>query len=339
MTIVTDSSQPLPISGRPRVTVTRRLLPGTEARMRELFDVALNEADEPMTRDEIVAAMRDSDVLVPTVTDWIDDTMFAEAGDRLGLIANFGAGVEHIDLDSAQAHGILVTNTPGVFTDDTADLTMSLIISVPRRLVEGARLLRQGEWNGWAPSLLLGHRLAGKRLAIIGMGRIGQAVAHRARGFGLEICYHNRHRLPASLENMVGARYEPDLDMLVSEADILSLHCPGGPETRHILDSRRLALMKPTAYVVNTARGDLIEHEALIEALESARLAGAGLDVYPDEPHVDRRLLALPNVVLQPHIGSATVEGRGAAGDKIIANIRFWADGHRPPDQILHGWT
>jgi glyoxylate reductase len=324
---------------KPCVTVTRRLLPATEQRMRELYDVTLNEDDTPMSREALVAAMRDSDVLVPTVTDRIDAAMIAEAGDRLGLIANFGAGVEHIDLHAARERKIVVTNTPAVFTEDTADMAMAMIVGVPRRLPQGGQLLQRGEWKGWGPAGLLGHTIRGKQLSIIGMGRIGQAVAFRARAFGLEVVYHNRHRLPAALETMLGARYEADLDRLVAEADILTLHCPASPDSHHILNAARIALMKPDAYVVNTGRGELIEEDALIAALEEGRIGGAGLDVYAHEPAVDPRLLALPNVMLMPHLGSATIEGRSAAGEKIIANIRFWADGHRPPDQVLEGWA
>ena len=339
MIAVTESSVPQRLSGKPRVTVTRRLLPATEARMRDLFDVSFNDDDMPLSGEAIVAAMQACDVLVPTVTDRIDADMIAAAGDRIGLIANFGAGVDHIDLHAARARKIMVTNTPGVFTEDTADMTMAMIIAAPRRLPEGGRLLLDGRWAGWGPAGLLGHSLAGKRLAIVGMGRIGQAVAFRARAFGLDIVYHNRHRLPPALENMLGARHEPDLDRLVAEADILTLHCPAGPETHHILNAARIAAMKPDAYVINTGRGDLIDEEALIVALEQGRIGGAGLDVYIREPEVDPRLLALSNVMLMPHLGSATIEGRSAAGDKVIANIRFWADGHRPPDQVLDGWA
>lgn len=312
--------------------------------MAELFEVTLNAEDRPLTRAELVAAMRSADVLVPTVTDRIDAAMLAEAAEgpdglRTGLIANFGAGIEHIDLAAARAHKVIVTNTPGVFTDDTADLAMMLILSVPRRLGEGSRLVRDGQWTGWAPSQMLGRRIAGKRLGIVGMGRIGQAVAHRARAFGLEITYHNRHRLPLSAENMLGARYEADLDKLIAEADILTLHCPASRDTHHILDARRIASLKPHAYVINTARGDLIDEPALIEALEAGRIGGAGLDVYAREPDVDPRLIALPGVITLPHLGSATIEGREHAGEKVVANIRFWADGHRPPDQVLEGWA
>ncbi|OBV12499.1 2-hydroxyacid dehydrogenase [Erythrobacter dokdonensis DSW-74] len=303
--------------------------------MRELFDVVLNEADVPLTRDHLAAAMQDCDVLVPTVTDRIDADLIAGAGERLGLIANFGAGTEHIDLAAAAARKIIVTNTPGVFTDDTADLAMAMIIGVPRRIREGTGLVRRGEWTGWTPSGLLGRKLAGKVLGIIGMGRIGQAVAHRARAFGLEIAYYNRKPLPEALERMLGARYVADVDALMGEADILSLHCPLSDETRGLIDVQRIALMKKGACIINTARGELIDQEALIAALQSGHLAGAGLDVYPDEPNVDRRLIDHPNVMTLPHIGSATTEGREDSGHKVIANIRMWADGHRPPDQVL----
>lgn len=339
MTVVTEPPIARRSTGKPRVVVTRRLLPETETRMGELFDVALNTDDTPLSRGAIVEALRDCDVLVPTVTDRIDGEMIAGAGQRLGLIANFGAGVDHIDLAAARARKVIVTNTPSVFTDDTADMAMALIICVPRRFPQGSRMLLAGDWTGWGPSNFLGHSLGGKRLAIVGMGRIGQAVAHRARGFGLEVVYHNRHRLPPAIENMLGARYEPDLDRLIAEADILTLHCPASPATHHLLDARRIASMKPTACIINTARGDIIDEEAMIQALEGGRLAGAGLDVYTREPAVDPRLLALPNVILMPHLGSATVEGRGAAGQRLIANIRFWFDGHRPPDQVLEGWA
>jgi len=326
---------PRPLAAPARVIVTRHLMPAVEERMRTLFDVVLNEADVPMTRDQLAAAMQDCDVLVPTVTDRIDADLIAGAGERLGLIASFGAGTEHIDLAAAAARKIIVTNTPGVFTDDTADLAMAGIIGVPRRIREGTALVRRGEWTGWAPSGLLGRKLAGKVLGIVGMGRIGQAVAHRARAFGLEIAYTNRKQLPEALERMLGARYVADVDALMAEADILTLHCPLTDETRHMVDARRIALMKPGSSIVNTARGELIDQEALIAALDSGHLIGAGLDVYPDEPHVDPRLIAHPNVMTLPHIGSATAEGREDSGHKVIANIRMWADGHRPPDQVL----
>lgn len=321
----------------PRVVVTRRLGPAVEDRMGELFDVRLNASDMPLTRDQLVGAMQECDVMVPTVTDRIDADMLASAGADLRLIANFGAGTEHIDLKAAAERKIMVTNTPGVFTDDTADITMAGIIGVPRRVREGIELIRSGEWTGWAPTAMLGRQLGGKVLGIVGMGRIGQAVAHRARAFGLEIIYHNRKQLPEAIERMFGATYIGSLDDLVAQADILTLHCPSSPNTRHIIDARRIGLMKEGASLINTARGDLIDQEALIAALESGHLAGAGLDVYPDEPNVDRRLILHPNVMTLPHIGSATREGREESGMKVIANIRMWADGHRPPDQVLSG--
>lgn len=328
-----DTARPIP--PRPRVIVTRRLLPSVEARMAELFDVVLNPDDAAMSRAELEAAMRDCDVLVPTVTDTIDAAMIAQAGERLGMIASFGAGTEHIDIAAARAHRIMVTNTPGVFTDDTADLTLALIILVSRRFSANVKTLREGRWAGWGPSVMLGHALGGKTLGIVGMGRIGQAVAHRARAFGMDIRYHNRHRLPGAVENMFSARYEADLDRLVAEADILTFHCPAGPETTHLMDARRIALMKPEACLVNTGRGQLIDEEALIAALSEDRIGGAGLDVFALEPQVDQRLLDLPNLVAMPHLGSATYEGRGAAGERLIANIRFWIDGHRPHDMVL----
>ena len=325
------------IEGMPRVIVTRHLMPSVEERMEQLFDTSLNREDKPMTRGELVAAMRDCDILVPTVTDHIDAAMIEAASDRLRMIASFGAGTDHLDLKAAAARKIVVTNTPGVFTDDTADIAMEMIIGVPRRVREGVGLVRRGEWTGWTPSGLLGRKLGGKVLGIIGMGRIGQAVAHRARVFGLEIAYTNRKRLPEAIERMLGARFVGDVDELIAEADILSLHCPYNEATHHLIDERRLGLMKPEVSLINTARGELIDQDALIGALEAGKLAGAGLDVYPDEPHVDERLLKFPNVMTLPHIGSATVEGRAASGEKVIANIQFWVDGHRPPDQVLEG--
>lgn len=307
--------------------------------MRELFDVSLNKHDRPMNQADLLEAMRQCDVLVPTVTDHIDASLIAEAGDRLQLMANFGNGVDHIDLKAARAKNIMVTNTPGVLTEDTADMTMALILSVPRRLAEGEKLVRSGQWAGWSPSGMLGHRIGGKVLGIIGMGRIGQAVARRARAFGLSILYHNRRRLPQSVEEALEARFMPELDSLLQASDIISIHCPHNPETHELMDARRIGLLEPSAYVINTSRGVIVDEGALVEALEAQRIAGAGLDVYRHEPEIDPRLLALSNVVLLPHMGSATFEGRAASGDKVIANIRVWADGHRPPDQVLEGWA
>lgn len=323
---------------RPSIRVTRTLLPAVERRMAELFDASFNPDDAPLTREALIAAMADCDVLVPTVTDSIDAAVIAAAPPRLKLIASYGAGVNHIDLAAAKAKGIIVTNTPGVFTDDTADLTMALILNVPRRLGEGQRVVRSGEWRGWSPTGMLGHRIGGKTLGIIGLGRIGEAVAVRAKAFGLNIIYNKRHRLPASVEDELGITFEPDIDRLVARSDIISLHCPLTPETDKIINADRIAQMKGDAYIINSSRGELIDEDALIHALEAGRIAGAGLDVYTHEPAVDSRLFDIPNVVLLPHLGSATFEGREASGERVITNIRVWADGHRPPDQVLEGW-
>jgi glyoxylate reductase len=324
---------------RPRVAITRKLLPQIETRMAELFDCRFNADDDPMTADEIAALMQDADVLVPTVTDRIDAELLAKAPASLKLLANFGAGVNHIDLAAAKAKGIIVTNTPGVFTDDTADLTMALILNVPRRLGEGHRLMRSGEWQGWTPTGMLGHRIGGKTLGVIGFGRIGEAVAVRARAFGMHIVYNKRHRLPASVEEELGVTFEPDLDRLIAKADIVTLHCPLTAETSRIMNRERIALMKRDAYLINSSRGELVDDDALIEALQRGRIAGAGLDVYNHEPAIDPRFLSISNVVLLPHLGSATFEGREASGEKVIANIRIFSDGHRPPDQVLEGWA
>lgn len=323
---------------RPKVIVTRRLPDAVEARMAELFDVELNRDDCPFDRIQLEEAVLRADVLVPTVTDAIDRDLLQKAAPRLRLIANFGNGVDHIDLAAARARGTIVTNTPGVLTDDTADMAMALILAVTRRFVEGVRLIRDGEWGGWSPCGMLGHRITGKRLGIIGMGRIGQAVAARARAFGLSIHYHNRERLPEVVETSLAARWWPDLDEMLAASDILSIHCPHTEETHHLLDARRLALLPRSAYLVNTARGEIVDEEALIGALQSGVISGAGLDVFEHEPAVDPRLLALKNVVLLPHMGSATFEARQGMGEKVVANIRVWADGHRPPDQVLEGW-
>ncbi len=328
-----------PRPAKPTVTLTRRLPDAVESRMGELFDTRFRREDQPMTRAELAAAMQQCDVLVPTVTDIIDADLIAQAGDRLQLIASFGSGVDHIDLHAARAKGIIVTNTPGVLTEDTADMTMALILSVPRRLAEGEKLVRSGTWAGWSPSSMLGHRIGGKRLGIIGMGRIGQAVARRAAAFGLSISYHNRHRLPEAVERETGALWQADIDMLLETSDIVSVHCPLNDQSRGMIDARRIALMEPTAYFINTSRAEIADEAALVDALAEGRIAGAGLDVYAHEPAVDTRLLALSNVVLLPHVGSATFEGRDATGAKVIANIRTWVDGHRPPDQVLEGWV
>lgn len=318
-----------------RVTVSRRLPQAVETRMAELFDVSLNFADGAMSREQLAAAMADADVFVPTVTDEIDASLIEGAGERLKLIANFGTGVDHIDLAAARKRGITVTNTPGVLTDDTADLVMALILSVPRRLSEGEKLVRAGKWAGWTPTGMLGHRIGGKRLGIVGMGRIGQAVAARARAFGLSIHYHNRRRLPSAVEGPLEATWWPTLEAMLERVDIVSLNCPETPETRHMIDAERLRLMPAHSYLINVARGTLVDEEALVAALSTGGIAGAGLDVFEHEPAVSPKLLKLPNVVLLPHMGSATFEGRQAMGEKVITNIRVFADGHRPPDQVL----
>ena len=323
----------------PKVVVTRELPDAVMARMEQLFETTIHRGPSGLTRDELAAAMAESDVLVPTVTDEIDADLIAGAGERLKLIANFGAGVNHIALKAARARGIIVTNTPGVLTEDTADMTMALILSVPRRLAEGEKLVRSGEWKGWSPGGMLGHRIGGKALGIVGMGRIGQAVALRARAFGLSIHYHNRHRLPAVLEAQLAATWHESLDAMLGSIDILTLHTPRNADSESMIDARRIALLRPHVHLINTSRGGIVDEDALVAALEAGALAGAGLDVWKHEPQIDPRLLALPNVVMTPHMGSATYEGRLATGDKVIANIRMWADGHRPPDQVLEGWA
>ena len=307
--------------------------------MTELFDTRLSPDDQPMDRAALAAAMQDCDVLVPTVTDDLDADLVLGAGDRLQLIANYGAGVNHIALKAAREKDILVTNTPGVLTEDTADMTMALIVSVPRRLAEGEKLVRSGQWTGWSPSNMLGHRIGGKALGIVGMGRIGQAVARRARAFGLSIHYHNRHRLPEVLEAQLAATWHEDLYAMLAAIDILTIHTPLNADSRDLIDRRRIGLLRSHVYLINASRGGIVDEEALVEALEQGRLAGAGLDVWAFEPRIDPRLLALPNVVMTPHMGSATFEGRIATGERVIANIRMWVGGDRPPDQILEGWA
>ena len=310
--------------------------------MAELFDVELNLTDAPMSAAQLAEATARCDVLVGTVTDEIDAAVFAgvaAGGGRMKLLANFGVGVDHIDLGAARAAGVAVTNTPGVLTDDTADMVMALILSVPRRLAEGEKLVRSGEWRGWSPTGMLGHRITGKRLGIIGMGRIGRAVATRARAFGLTVHYHNRHRLPAEVEAELEATWWDSLDAMLARVDIITINCPHTDETHHLIGAQQFALMQRQAYIINAARGEIIDENALCEALTSGRIAGAGLDVFENEPAIDPRLMDLAGVVLLPHMGSATFEGRQAMGEKVIANIRVWADGHRPPDQVLEGWV
>jgi glyoxylate reductase len=320
---------------KPRVIVTRRLPQPVETRMAELFDVRLNLDDHPMDRAELLEAVREAEVLVPTVTDMIDAPLIEAAGPGLKLIANFGVGVDHIDIAAARARGITVTNTPGVLTDDTADMVMALILAVPRRIAEGEKLVRSGSWAGWSPTGMLGHRITGKRLGIVGMGRIGQAVAMRARAFGLSVHYHNRERLPKAIEGPLEATWWPTLDAMLARVDIVSLNCPETPETHHIINDARLRLMQRHAFLINVARGTLIDEEALVACLERRGIAGAGLDVFEHEPAIPPRLLELPKVDLLPPLGSATVEARQEMGEKVITNIKVMTDGHRPPDQVL----
>ena len=320
---------------RPVVIVTRKIPDVIEARMMELFETRLNTADKPMSQTDLIAAVKDADVLVPTVTDRIDSSVLSQAGPRLKLIANFGTGVDNIDLATARQRGIVVTNTPGVLTEDTADMTMALILAVPRRLVEGERLVRSGEWKGWSPISMLGHRIWGKKLGIIGMGRIGCAVAKRAKGFGIAIHYHNRRRVSADVEKELEATYWESLDQMLAHMDIVSINCPHTPATFHLLSSRRLKLLKPEAYIVNTSRGEVIDENALARMLRSGEIAGAGLDVFEHEPSINPKLLELENAVLLPHMGSSTLEGRIDMGEKVIINIKTFADGHNPPDRVI----
>jgi glyoxylate reductase len=320
---------------KPKVVVTRKLPDPVETRMRELFDTELNLTDAPLGPDAMAAALQRAEVLASTITDRIDAGLIAGAGDQLKLIANFGVGVDHIDVTAAHARGILVTNTPGVLTDDTADMTMGLIMAVSRRLVEGAEIIRAGGFHGWSPTWMLGRRIGGKRLGIIGMGRIGQALARRARAFGLSIHYHNRKPVSPRLAEDLEATYWESLDQMLARMDIISVNCPHTPGTYHLLSARRLKLIRPHAILVNTARGEIIDEASLAAMLEAGEIAGAGLDVFEHEPAVNPKLLKLPNVVLMPHMSSATIEGRVDMGEKVIVNIRTWMDGHKPPDRVI----
>src|ERR1700737_4926980 len=324
---------------RPLVVVTRKLPDRVETRMRELFDAQLNLEDKPLTVSELADTMKSADVLVPTVTDRIDASVLSRAGEKLKLIANYGNGVDHIDVATALSRGITVTNTPGVLTEDTADMTMALILAVPRRLAEGAAVLSEDKpWGGWSPTWMLGHRIWGKRLGIIGMGRIGQAVARRARAFGLQIHYHNRRPAPPRIEQELGATYWESLDQMLARMDIISVNCPHTPATFHLVSARRLKLIRKDAYIVNTARGEVIDEETLVKLLEAGEIGGAGLDVYEHEPAVNPKLVRLAKagkVTLLPHMGSATIEGRVEMGEKVIINIRTFLDNHKPPDRVL----
>ena len=323
------------VSNKPSVILTRKLPEDIETRMRELFNTTLNENDKPFSKVQLMDALNKAEVLVPTVTDKIDEELIKSSGENLKLIASFGTGVDHIDLRAAKKKGILVTNTPGVLTEDTADVVMSLILAVPRRIVEGDKKTRDGNWNGWSPTGMLGHRINGKRLGVVGMGRIGQAVARRAKGFGMSIHYHNRNQLHSETEDRLEATWWKNLDQMISRMDIISINCPHTNQTHHMIGEKQLNLFQKHSYLVNAARGEIVDERKLTDLLVSGNIAGAGLDVYENEPEIDKRLRKLNNVVLLPHIGSATIEGRVAMGEKVIINIKTVADGHTPPDLVL----
>ncbi len=320
---------------RLKVHVTRRLPKVVEDRLGQLFDATFNENDVPQSRATLADAMKQADILVPTITDTIDASLLAQAGENLKLIANYGAGFDHIDVASARQRGILVSNTPDVATEDTADMTMALILAVVRRILEGRALMVSGDWEGWSPTALMGGRIAGRRLGILGMGRIGQAVARRAHAFGMQVHYHNRKRLRSETEEELHATYWESLDQMVARMDVVSINCPHTPSTFHLMNARRLKLLKPSAVIVNTSRGEVIDQNALTRMLRSGEIAGAGLDVYEHGTDVNPRLRSLVNAVLLPHMGSATVEGRVEMGEKVIINIKTFADGHRPPDLVV----
>jgi lactate dehydrogenase-like 2-hydroxyacid dehydrogenase len=317
-----------------RVLVTRRWPEEIERRLAERFDVTLNESDEPLSQAELAAAMGEYDVVCPVVPDKLPAAVI-EGGDRVKLIANYGVGFEHIDLEAAKAKGIAVTNTPGVLTDATADLALTLILMAARRVGEGERQVRAGAWRGWGPTHLNGTSLKGKVLGLVGFGRIGAATARRAHhGLGMRIAYYGRRECPPEIARELDARFYPDLHELLAASDFVSLHTPGGAETANLIDARALAAMKPGSYLINTARGGVVDHAALADALRSGHLAGAGLDVYPEEPKVPEELLGLENVVLLPHLGSATREARVAMGERAMANVVAWAEGRPLPDRI-----
>ena len=317
------------------VFVTRRLPEPVEKRLSELFDVQLRNDDVAMTQEELVAAMKTADVLVPTITDTIDAGLIGQAGPQLKLIANYGAGVDNIDVATARERGVLVSNTPGVLTEDTADMAMGLILAITRRIPEGLAAMQTEKWQGWSPTALLGGRIGGRRIGILGMGRIGRAVAQRASAFGMQVHYHNRRRLRREIEDELQATYWESLDQMVARMDVISINCPHTPSTFHLMNARRLKLMKPSAVIVNTSRGEVIDENALARMLRDGAIAGAGLDVYEKGTKVNPRLREMSNVVLLPHMGSATIESRIEMGEKVIINIKTFQDGHRPPDQVV----
>jgi len=323
------------MSDKPLVIVTRRLPELVEARMMELFNTRLSVDDKPYSKKQLIEVVKEADILVPTVTDKIDNEVLGNASSKLKLIANFGNGIDHINIEIAQKKKIIVTNTPGVLTEDTADMVMGLLLAVPRKIIEGEHLIRSGTWKGWSPTHMMGRRIWGKRLGIIGMGSIGQAVARRAIGFGVNIHYHNRNRLPDIIEDAHQATFWEDLDQMLPKMDIISINCPSTPETYHLLSRARLSILQPHAYIINTSRGKVLDEESLAELLSEGKIAGAGLDVFEREPSVSKVLLGAPNTVLLPHMGSATVEARIEMGEKVIVNIQTLLNGHRPPDRII----
>ena len=320
---------------KPKVIITRRLQDRVEKRMRELFNVNLSDAEYPISRQELLSAVKEADILVPTIGDKIDASILSAASSNLKLIANYGAGYDHIDIKTALQRGIIVTNTPSVLTTDTADMTMALILGVSRRLSEGINFLRSGSWTGWSPTGMLGSRVFGKRLGIVGMGRIGKAVAMRAKGFGVAIHYHNRHKLHKDIEQSLEATFWDSLDQMLARMDFISINCPHTPATYHLLSGRRLKLLQKHAIVVNTSRGEVIDEIALTNLLENKEIAGAGLDVFENEPAVNKKLISMENVILLPHMGSATAEGRVAMGERVLINIKTFVDGHNPPDRLI----
>ena len=320
---------------KPKIILTRKLPDSIEIRMKELFDTQINISDRMFSNNDLVDALKTADIIVPTVTDKLTSEIINKATKRLKLIASFGTGVDHIDLEAAKEKGITVTNTPGVLSEDTADIAMALILAVPRRIIEGNKLVRSGYWKGWSPTGLLGHRINGKRLGILGMGQIGQAIAKRARGFGMKIHYHNRKPVQPLIEDELEATYWDKLDEMIQRIDILSVNCPHTELTHKLLNKKKLSKLNKNSYLINTSRGEIIDEKGLIEILEEKKIAGAGLDVYENEFQISKKLRELENVVILPHIGSATIEGRQAMGEKVIINIQTFVDGHTPPDKIL----
>ena len=320
---------------KPKVFITRRLPKKIETRMMELFDATLNDTDLLLKEDELISVFKKYEIIVPSIADNISKRVIQNAGLQLRLIANFGAGVDHIDIEEAKEKNLIVTNTPGYLANDTADLVMSLLLALPRRLYEGSRVVANGNWNGWSPTSLLGNRIYGKRLGIIGMGRIGRAVAHRAKAFGISIHYHNRKRLPSLMEEEYDATYWKNLDEMIPRMDIISINCPLTSATKGLLSSQRLKLMTKDSYLINSSRSEIVDEKALAYMLKEKKIAGAGLDVFSGKKDDTSQLLELSNTILIPHMGSATIEGRIEMGEKVIVNIKTYIDGHNPPNRII----